>query len=559
MVENVNPIFEYNNKISSGEIVVCEKIKGLYSHLVECINDENSGYKYSEKRANHVINFIERFCKHSKGKWARQPVKLELWQKAFFASVFGVVHKVSGKRRFREAVLIIGKKNGKSLMGSTTGLYMFVGDGEGGAECYSAATKREQAKIVWEEAANMVGASPALRKRIKCRVNALIDNKTKSKFKTLSSDSRTEDGLNIHYAGCDEIHAWRGVTGKQLYNIIEDGISAREEPLVMSMTTAGYERDGVYDEKYDKCINIINGYKDKNGIKDDAFLPVVYELDKEDEYLDPKMWVKANPNLGVSKSYEYLTRKVNNAKSDSNLLPNLLTKEFNIKQNSVHSWLTFDEYNNERTFDIVSNPPDYAIPGTDLSSTTDLTSACIFFKYPNIDEEFFYSMYWMPEDLLEKRIKEDNVPYDIWVEKGFLRLCRGNLIDYSDVISWYRELFDELNIMYPFGGYDAWGAKYWAKDMANNFGDVFVPIRQGKQTLSLPMQRMGANLKSKLINYNNNPITKMCLRNTSVDIDKNGNIQPHKTSQYKRIDGVAAMLNAYTLYCDRQDEYMNLL
>lgn len=552
-----NPIFEYNEKIQSGEIVACQKIKTVYKALVRDITDVNSKWAYDEVKANHPIFFIEKFCKHSKGKFANQPVVLELWEKAFISALFGVVDKKTGLRRFSEALLIVGKKNGKSLIDSALSLYMLSADGEGGAECYSAATKRDQAKIVYTEAEKMVKKSPILKASIKSRVNCLSYDKADSVFKPLSSDSDTEDGLNIHFAVCDEIHAWKT---PDLYNIIADGVSAREQPIILLSTTAGFVREGLYDLKYDEATNIINGYFDDKGYKDSSILPIIYELDKKSEWTNPEMWIKANPNLGVSKKYEYLERKVNQAKENPLKQKNVLTKEFNIRETSSEVWLSFDDIDNTEKFNLLELKPKYFIGGTDLSKTTDLTSACALFMLPDDNRIYAESMYWLPSELLEARTKEDKIPYDMWHDMGLLRISNGNKVNYDDVVDWYLELQNEYGIYLYQHGYDSWSSTSFIQKMNDNFGNISVPIIQGKKTLSNPMNMLGAELKSKNIIYNNNPITKWCLTNVRADIDKNENIQPAKTSNpRRRIDGFAAMLNAYVCLIDSKTEYMNLI
>lgn len=552
---NINPIFLYNEKLESGEIIACKKIKTLYRKLVDDLKTHK--YEYSEQRANHAILFIEKFCKHSKGKWANKPVFLELWQKAFIAALFGIVDKETQKRRFKELLLIVGKKNGKSLLGSAIGLYMMIADGEGGAEVYSTATKKEQAKIIWQEAKNMVEKSPVLKKRVKCLVNKLVFPQTNSVFRPLSSDSNTEDGLNISCALCDEIHAWKGT---ELFNIVADGISAREEPLIITMTTAGFEREAIYDLKYEEAEKIINGYFDESGYKDDGLLPVIYELDTRSEWQNKECWIKANPNLGVSKSFDYLERKVENAKENPINQKNVLTKEFNVRETSNEVWLTFEEIDNQEKFDITQLKPDYVIGGCDLSATTDLTSACVLFQFPSSNKIYVKSMYWLPSELLEKRSKEDKIPYNIWYEQGLLRISNGNKVDYDDVVDWFCEIQNDYGAYLYNYGYDAWSATAFIKEMNDAFGEIGQKVIQGKKTLSSPMRQLGADLASKLVNYDNNPITKWCLTNVRADVDKNDNIQPAKTSnQRRRIDGFASMLNAYVVLIDNRTEYLNLM
>lgn len=553
-----NPIIEYYNLIESGEEVVSKKVAKVYKYLYELVTGKiKSKYYYNEIRANHAIDFIERYCKHSKGRWANKPVILELWQKAFIGAVFGIIDKETEFRRFREALLVVAKKNGKSLLASGIALYMLIADGEGGAECYSVATKKEQAKIIWQESKNMTEKSPDLKRRVRCLTSQLAYDKTNSTFKPLSSDSNTEDGLNIYLAECDEIHAWKGV---ELYNIVADGISARDEPLILITTTAGFIREGAYDVKYAEAENLINGLFDDNGYKDDAFLPIIYELDDRNEWTDEKSWPKANPNLGVSKKYDYLRRKVDVAIGNPINRKNVLTKEFNIPETSSEVYFDYDDIYNPITFDLSELKPDYGIGGTDLSSTTDLTSASILFQIPTSDLLYFHTMYWLPYDLLDRRKKEDKIPYDIWYDLGLLRVSNGNKVDYDDVVSWFEEIQNDYGLYIYGHGYDSWSAQAYVKNMRDSFGDIGRPIIQGKKTLSGPMKALKAEFMSKKVNYNNNPITKWCLTNVRADIDKNENIQPAKTSNpRRRIDGFAGMLNAYVFYLDERDEYLRLI
>ena len=554
----MNPILEYWNKIQSGEEIVSDKVRRVYKKLVADLHDENSEYEYSEERANHAIEFIERFCKHSKGKMGGKPFILELWQKAMTAALFGFIHKIDGTRKYREFILIVARKNGKSAWGSAVALYLLLADGEPGPEIVSAATKKDQAKIVWSESKRMVKKSPALRKRVRTLVAELISDFNDGSYKPLSSDSNTLDGLNVHGAFIDELHA---IEDKNLYDVIVDGMTAREQPLSIITSTAGTVREGIFDIKYDEAERIINGYDDPNGYKDEHVLPIIYELDSRDEWTNPKMWKKANPGLGTIKNRDELERKVNKAKANPLLVKNLLTKDFNIRETASEAWLTFEQLDNKATFDIYELKPNYGIGGVDLSSTTDLTAACALFMVPGDDTIYFKHMYWLPEDVLEKRVAEDRVPYDVWREQGFLRTTPGNKVHYKFVTDWFLELRDEYGLYLPWIGYDSWSATYFVEEMKNHFGEeAMIPVIQGKKTLSGPMKSMGADLEAKRINYGNNPITKWCLSNTSVDIDKNDNIQPSKGKQgRKRIDGTAAMLNAYVILEQKRDDYFNMI
>ncbi|PGC59222.1 terminase [Bacillus toyonensis] len=553
-----NPIIEYYNQIESGEVIVSSKVRRIYKKLVDDVYDTSSVFEYDANKANHVIEFIENFCKHSKGKWGGKPIELEVWQKAFLAASFGFVHKIDGTRKYREVLLIVARKNGKSTIASGIGLYLQVADGEPGAEIYAVATKLDQAKLVWLDAKRMVKKSPVLLKRIKPLVRELNADFNDSTFKPLGSDSETLDGLNVHGAMMDEIHAWKD---KNLYDVIVDGTSSREQPMIFMITTAGTIRESVYDMKYEEAEMLLNGLDDPDGYKDDRFLPIIYELDKRNEWTDNTKWAKANPGLGTIKKTDQLETKVNKAKANSLLVKNLLTKDFNIRETSTEAWLTFEQLNNKAIFDIAKLKPSYGIGGCDLSSTTDLTAAKVIFMLPNDPHVYVLQMYWLPENLLEQRSKEDKIPYNLWEEQGLLRTTPGNSVHYKFVTEWFLEIRDEYGIYIPWIGYDKWSAKYWVEEMEGYFGkEAMIPVAQGKQTLSSPMKLLGADLESKLVNYNNNSIDKWCLSNTAIDVDKNLNIQPNKTNnQRRRIDGTAALLNAYVILQEKRNDYLNMI
>lgn len=552
--EDYNPISEYWNEIESGKVVVSQKIKNLYKKLIWDTNNPDEFF-YSPKRANHIIEFAENFCRHSKGKFGGQPVVLELWEKAMLAAIFGFVD-INGIRKYQRAVLIIGKKNGKSLLASIVGLYLLVADGEAGPEVYAVATKKDQAKIIWTEAKRMVKKSKALNKRIKALTHELSSEDFNSGiFKPLASDSDTLDGLNIHGVLMDEFHQWKN--GKPLYDIMADGITAREQPLIFMTSTAGTIREDIYDFIYDEAKRTIDGYSDSQGYKDERSIYFVYELDARKEWTEKECWKKANPGLGTIKNERTLAEKVEKAKSNPMLVRNLVCKEFNIPETSSEVWLNFEDLNNTDTFDVAQIKPRYFIGGTDLSSGDDLTAAAAIFKDGQTDIIYAMSMFWIPEDLVQRKVKEDKIPYDIWIEKGLCRTCPGNKIHAHYVTEWYMELKDVYDIYPLYIGYDSWSAKYWVEEMEREFGkSIMIPIIQGKKTLSAPMKILGADLTSKLVNYNNNPIMKWCLANMSYEEDKNGNIQPCKSNKRtRRIDGGAALLDAYAVYQDKMDEF----
>ena len=489
--DDYNPVLEYWQAIQAGEEIVSQKVFKTYRKLAYDVDHPDEWY-YSPQRANHVIEFAENFCRHSKGKFGGKKVVLELWEKALLASIFGFID-IEGNRKYREAILIVGKKNGKSLLASIVGLYMLMADGEPGPECYAVATKKDQARIIWLEAKRMIAKSPTLAKRTRPLIGEIDADFCDGVFKPLSSDSNTLDGLNIHAGLMDEIHQWK--SGRALYDIIADGVTAREQPLIFITSTAGTIREDIYDQKYDEAKRVIDGYFDPTGYKDDRLIAFIYELDKREEWMDERCWKKANPGLGTIKNYQTLAEKVERAKKNPLMVKNLVCKEFNIPETSSEAWLTAEEVINTETFDVWELKPRYGIGGVDLSKTTDLTAAKVIFRVPDDERIYVLQMYWMPEDLVDRRVLEDHIPYDVWIQRGLMRTCKGNQISYQDITAWFLEIQQAYDVYLYKVGYDSWSARYWVEEMENAFGkSVMVPVIQGMKTLSGPTKSMGAEL-----------------------------------------------------------------
>lgn len=546
----MNYIIEYFEAIKSGECIVSKRVYKQYEKLVNDINNP-SQYIFDEVKALKPIKFIETFCKHSKGEWAGKPVILELFQKAYISALFGFIDKDTGLRRYRESMFYVSRKNGKSTMLSGIAAYMLVADGEPGAEIYSCATKKDQAKLVFDETLNMIKQSPYLSKHIKKRKIDLYFPLTMSKFQPLGKNSDTLDGLNAHCVIIDELH---GVKDRNLYEVMKQSQSARRQPLLIMITTAGTIRECIFDDMYEYACNIVDGT-----FEDNTFLPILYELDKKSEWTDPEAWQKSNPALGTIKKIDDLKQKVEKAKNNPKDLSGVLTKDFNVRDTLSNAWLTFDDLNNTETFNIEDFKNCYAIGGADLSITTDLTCATLLFMNKDTQKRYIHQMYWLPSDNFEQRVKLEKIPYDIWLKRGLIRLCNGNSINYGDVTQWFIEMLNNYGIAPLWVYYDSYSAKYWVEEMEQN-GFKMVRCIQGAKTLSLPMQQLGADLKSKKINYNNNPILKWCLTNTGVQEDRNGNIVPIKNQAAKqRIDGLASMLDSYVGLYEHYEEFIRAM
>lgn len=543
----MNYMKEYLDKINSGEIIVGKKIKKIYTRLVKESESKTLSFYFDEETGERPIQFIETFCKQAEGEIGK-PIKLELFQKAYIQALFGFLWRDTNKRRFNETMFLVGRKNGKTTMLSAIALYMMIADGEGSAECYSVATKKDQASKAFKSAVAMRSQSPEIRAIVNKRRTDMYMPSTFSSFEPLSSDSDTLDGLNAHLVIIDELHA---IKDRNLYEVMKQSTSSRRQPLVVMITTAGTVRECIFDDIYSYANNVLDGT-----IKNDAFLPVLYELDKTEEWKDIKCWAKANPGLGTIKQYKYLTEQVQRAKDDFSSKKGVLCKDFNVRSNTEEKWLDFDVVNNEETFEIEDLRGSYGIGGADLSSTTDLTCATILIIKNH--KKYILQQYFIPKERLEEKVQEDNVPYDIWEKRGLLTTCEGAKVNYSDVTDWFKKMHNEYDISPYWVGYDPWGSPYWLQEM-QEAGFEMIKIIQGARTMSNPMKELEADLKEKNINYNNNPILKWCLLNTAVEIDKNDNIRPVKGKKSKqRIDGTVSLIDAYCVLFEKMNDYLSL-
>lgn len=546
----VNYIEQYYQAIENGSVVTSKRVKKQYQKLVQDM-EHHDKYIFDEEKAMRPIQFIEKFCRHSKGELAGKPLVLDLFQKAYISALFGFVDKDTGLRRYTESFFFVGRKNGKTTMLSAIALYMMIADGESGSEVYSVASKRDQANILFDQAHEMIVQSPDLNKNIRKRKSDLYFAHNFSKMQSLGKNSNSLDGLNAHLVVIDELHS---IQDRNLYEVMKQSQSARTQPLLIMITTAGTHRGTIFDDMYEYACNVVDGQ-----FTDDNFLPIMYELDHKAEYKLPDCWQKANPALGVSKKREDIERKVARADNDMNYLTGILTKDFNIREVANNAWLTFDAINNEDTFNIKDFEGRYAIGGADLSVTTDLSCATLLFVDPETETRYVHQMYWLPEDNLYKRVHEDKIPYDKWYEQGWLRLCSGNTIDYSDITDWFLEMMNENEVTPLWIYYDNYSARYFVSEM-ESFGFKMIRTHQGAKTLSLPMQNLGADLQKHKVNYNNNPILKWNFTNVGVETDRNGNIVPIKNqSPKRRIDGVASLLDAYVGLFDNYESFLRAM
>lgn len=553
--DHTNYILKYWRQIKTGKIVVSQKVYKVYRKLASDVKKKGT-YHFDIDKASRPIMFIEEFCKQSKGIIGGD-VKLELFQKAAIQAIYGFVDK-DGIRKYKQVLWIMGRKNGKSFLLSALGIYMLLGDHEGGPEIDCVASKKDQARIVFNEAKNMVMQSPYLNKYIRRRKSDMYADVNFGVFQPLASDSNTLDGLNPSCGIIDELHS---IKDRNIYDVVIQGMSARRQPILFMITTSGFNREGIYDSQYDYAEQVINGI-----VKDEHFLALIYELDDPKEWTNPKCWMKANPGLGKIKNKKTLAENVERAKVDVKFKATVLTKDFNVKNVSAESWLSWEQLNNEETFDMELIRDSYCIGGCDLSATTDLTCATLICRRPeryNDQKIYVLQHYFIPQskiDLLETTSSKE-APYKIWAENGLLTICEGTMVNYSAVTAWFKIMQYKYQLLMWKCGYDRALAGYWVEEMKGVFSEsVMEKVAQGPFTWTAPMKELGAQLEAKNIVYNNNPILKWCLSNTAVKVTGSIEvIQPIKIKQNRRIDGMVSLLNAYVIYVKYREDYLNLV
>lgn len=547
----------YFTGILDGKIVACEKMKRVAEMLLNrfACPDE---FHFDEDIATKHIEFIEKFCKQPSGKLG-QPLKLQLFQKARLQALFGFVDD-NNLRQYNECLIIEGRKNGKTTETAAVENDMLVNDGEGSPQIYNIATMLDQAKLGFNACHKMIKQSPLLNKHIKKRAADLYFPLNMGFIKALASNSNSLDGLDVHCGVIDELAA---IKNRDLYDLIKQAMGARSQPLLFCITTNGFVRGGIFDAQYDYASNLLYG---KLSTPNKRFLPFIYELDSPDEWDKEDMWIKANPGIGTIKSKEYLRQMVQKAKDDPSFKPTVMVKDFNIPQNTESGWLEWDELNNEEK--VPQYPFRYFIGGFDAADYIDLNAAKAICKKPNDERLYIKSMYWLPQSVLDEeaakgdRRGRDSVPYQLWKDQGYLRTCEGNKVNKRVILDWFIELRDKEDI-YPLCiGYDPWHVSdELIEAFEMEFGkNVLIPIRQGVITLSDPMKNLKSEFQRHNVIYDNNPIDKWCFYNTSIKTDVNGNIQPCKKSdRTQRIDGLAALLDAYVVYYNKQEEFDTLI
>ena len=542
----MNEILAYYQKICDGSVTVGKWIKKWYSYIVNGL--ENGSFSFNPKKAKAAIGFIENFCRHHEGALAPHLIKLELWQKALISVLFGIVDE-SGARQFREAFIVIARKNGKTLLAAAIAAYMSVLDGEYGARIYFVAPKLEQACLCYDAYYQMLDKEPELSQlKLKRRTDVYFPA-TNTMAKPLAYSAQKSDGLNISLCVADEVAAWRGDAGLKFYEVLKSSFGARRQPLLLSISTAGYQNDGVYDELMKRATAVLNGSS-----KEKRFAPFLYIIDDLEKWNDINELQKSSPNLGVSVSVDYMLEEIAVAESSLSKKAEFLTKYCNIKQNSSQAWFEFQIVN--RCCDLVVEPEkiahSYCVGGVDLSQTTDLTSACVVVEKDS--RLMVLSHFWMPEARLEKAIEEDGVPYRQMMQRGFLSLSGENYVDYHDVFNWFTELVERYEILPLWVGYDRYSAQYFVEDM-KKYGFHMDDVRQGTN-LTPVIRELDGLVKDSTMCFGDNSLLQAHILNSALKSDEEAQkSRLVKISPNARIDGMAALLDAI---CVRQAHYAEI-
>ena len=528
-------IDEYITGVKSGAIVACHWIRAAVDrHLRDLRYGSQRGLRFDVAAAERVLKFFS-ILKHSKGEWAGRPIELEPWQQFMLWVLFGW-RRADGLRRFRTAYVSVARKNGKSTIGAGVGLYLFAGDQEPGAEVYSAATKRDQARITHAEAMRMVKASPMLRKRVRAFKDNLHIENTASKFEPLGADSDTMDGLNVHAAIIDELHAHKN---RSTWDVLDTATGARRQPLLFGITTAGFDRQSLCYQLDEYTRKVLDGI-----IEDDSFFGLIFTLDDGDDWQDEATWSKANPNLGVSKKLDDIRRKANTAKEMPAAQNSFLRLELNVWTQSETKWLSLPDWKacGDLPVDVAALAGRKCWAGLDLSSTSDLTAFVLCFPPLREGDPYIWiPRLFIPEDNMTKRSHDDRVPYDVWCNHNYLTATPGNVIDYDFIFAQIEQdakayQIDEI-------AFDRWGAARVATELQKK-GLTLVEFGQGFASMSPPMKEAERLIKGHKLAHLNQPVLSWCADNVVAIEDPAGNIKPDKAKSREKIDGFVAGLMA---------------
>lgn len=536
MTPYANYIQEYYHKIQTGEIVAGRWIILLYEKVIAGLRD--GLFTFDARKANRAIDFVETFCHHCEGR--DDLIKLELWQKATISLMFGIVDD-DGLRVYREVFMVMGRKNGKSLFASALIAYMTYLDGEYGAKIYCLAPKLEQAAIVYENFYKMTQREPELSALVKKRRSDVYLEETNSTVRPLAFNAKKSDGFNPHMTICDEIASWPAEQGRKQYEVMKSALGARKQPMILSISTAGYVNDGPYDELMTRSTAYLLGNSEERRL-----LPILYIIDDVSRWDDLNELRKSNPNMGVSVSEDFFVEEIAIARNSMSKRAEFMTKYCNIKQSSVSAWIPYDVVDavTKEEYSLEDFRSSYCVGGIDLSQTTDLTACCVVIE--KAGKLYTFARFFMPENKIDELQEREGVPYRLYVRQGLIQPSGENFVDYNDCFEWFRMLVEQYEILPLKVGYDRYSAQYLVQQM-QQYGFHMDDVFQG-ENLTPVIHEADGLLRDKTLQLGGNNLLKAHFLNVAMkQNEETRKIRPVKIESRCHIDGFVAVIDALTV------------
>ena len=530
-----NAIYAYYQAIKDGTVAAGKWIRLAYEMIIKGL--ENKSFFFDQRKAQNAINFVERYCRHHEGALAPQLIRLELWQKALLSVMFGVLD-ASGARQFREVIVVIGRKNGKTLFAAAVANYMIYMDGEYGARVYFCAPKLEQARLCYDAFYQTILKEPKMERMAKKRRTDVYIAQSNSSAMPLAFNAKKSDGLNPSLAVCDEIAAWPGDAGLKQYEVIKSALGARRQPMILCISTAGYVNEGIYDELMKRCTRVLKGDS-----REARLLPMLYMIDDVEKWNDINELRKANPNMGVSVSVDYLLEEIAVADGSLSKKAEFITKYCNIKQNSSQAWIDTQTANRCRgdALQLESFRGCYCVGGIDLSMSTDLTACCALIERDGVVHVF--TQFFLPREKIDDATARDGLPYRQYITRGILTESGENYVDYQDCFRWFTDLIEKYEIYPLWVGYDKYSAQPLVQQM-ETYGFHMDSVTQGENLTGIINTTEGM-LKDGVIDIGDNDLMYVHMLDAALKQNaETGRKKLIKISSTAHVDGMAALLDA---------------
>ena len=546
-----NYILEYYQAITDGSVTVGHWIREWYGQVVEGLQEKR--FYFNQKKANMAIRFVQTFCRHHEGALAPGRIRLELWQKALLSVIFGIVDE-DGVRVFREVLIVMGRKNGKTLLAACIMALILYMDPDYGKRVYTVATKLDQARLSYEALYQMILKEPELAEITQKRRTDIYIAETNSSAMPIAFSEKKTDGLNPSGAVCDELGAWQGEQGLRQYQVIKSALGARKQPMLVSITTAGYVSDGIYDEMIRRGTAVINGTS-----KETRLAPFLYMIDDPDKWDNISEIAKANPNLGVSLTVDNMLEEIAAAEQSLSQAAEFKTKVCNLKQNASTAWLNAKDVNlcfsdTGKTLEDFRHT--YALSGFDLSMTTDLTAVVVLVQKG--ETVWFFSRFYMPKNKVEENTARDGIPYRKYIEQGYLIESGENVVDYHDVETFYQDLVRKYEILPQKNGYDRYSAAFLVQDL-QGMGFQMESVSQGSNLTGVIIDVEGMIKDGRLKSAEDNNLMKIHMMDSALKFDETNRRRLVKVSSTAHIDGMAALLDGMTMRRNYYTEMEHLL